>query len=191
MIRYLKKNSLVVLLIMLLLFGAGICFFLPAAYFFRVFAWISFSYLIVMGCSMIYLTFRYYNNLRQGSFLDFPGYLIYGLFLIIFGILSLLYPEYLVRIIIGITFIIFPTWRILESKDKKEALSYQFWKYIVGIIFVLSTSFMIKFIFVFIGIAFLVIAIYLSWLLIKQYRNNNQNLLQTFILRFIYKNKED
>jgi uncharacterized membrane protein HdeD (DUF308 family) len=189
--NYLKRNLPVILFIGVLLLVGTFCIFFPESDFIEIFSWLAATYLFTMGLVLIIFALCYAQDLRSGSFFDrSPAYLLYGFLLLGLAVIIIIYPDYLVRIIIGFTLIIFPTLKLLTQENKKKFFLSQLWKYFVGIIFILANDTLLDVFFIIIGIALYLAAVFLIWLLIK-YRSQGQNLLKVYLLRVLNKHVKE
>lgn len=191
--NYLKMNIQALILIFAFIVLGAFCLLISGENFIKLFSYLAAGYLILMGITMIVFSIRYYDYLQEGKFLDKSvGYMTYGLVLFASAITLILFPEYLVRVFVGITLILFPAIRLFQSPDKKRFLRYNFWKFIVGIIFIIAADEVIEILFDFLGIAFFVLGIILIVLLINNYKNKEYpNIFSKYIIYFIkHQNKE-
>lgn len=187
MFKYLKINYQTILLILSLIVLGIFCIILKGENFIAIFSYLAAGILILLGIAMIAFSIRYYDYLQSGSFLDRSvGYFTYGTVLIASAVLIILFPDYLVRILIGISLIIFPTVRLIQAKDKKRYLRNNFWKYLIGVIFIIAVDVIMEVLFDFLGIAFIAGAIFLTVMLIKNYQNKEEpNLFSKYIIYII------
>jgi hypothetical protein len=148
-----------------------------------------------MGITLMVLAFRDVRvEERSGDF--FNGrtfYLIQAVILLTTSILSIIYPDYLLRIIIGIVLIIIPSIKLLFEVDKKRYLKNNFWKYIVGILFVLASDGILNVIFIIIGLSLILVFLAGVYLVVINYRHkDNANIITKYITRYIiYKNDRE
>ena len=151
---------------------------------------IAAAYLFISN-SFGVLAIRYHEHLRTLRQIH-RRYFTYGLFLFGCAALIILFPEYLVRVFVGIVLLIIPAVRLILSTDKKRYLQYNFWKFIVGVIFIVAADAVIGILFDFLGIALIAAGIFLLVLLFRNYRNKEYpNLFSKYIIYFIKKrNKE-
>src|SRR5690606_28994239 len=89
--------------------------------------------------------------------------IVQSIILIIFAVLLFVFPEYLLRLIIGSILILVPLIELILATDKLAQLKKDIWKYIVGIIFVLSFGIILKIVFVSLGTAILALAGYIIY----------------------------
>jgi len=193
MLKYLKTNYQTLLLVAVLFALGTLCFLLSGEDFIRMFSYLAAAYLFISGLALIVLAIRYHEHLQDGSFFDRSiGYFTYGLFLFGCAALIILFPEYLVRVFVGIVLLIIPAVSLILSTDKKRYLQYNFWKFIVGVIFIVAADAVIGILFDFLGIALIATGIFLLVLLFRNYRNKEYpNLFSKYIIYFIKKrNKE-
>jgi hypothetical protein len=193
MYRYLKINYQSLILILALIVLGTFCLLLSGENFIRMFSYLAAAYLLLMGITVIVFSFRYQEYLKNDTFLDRAvGYFIYGIVLLSLAVLIILYPDYLVRIFIGITLIVFPTIQLIKSVDKKSFLRYNFWKYLVGIIFIIAVDVILEILFHFLGIAFYALAIFLIIMLVRNYHNHEYpNLVSKYIIYIIKRNSKE
>lgn len=193
MLKYLKTNYLAIILILMLIILGTLFIIVSGENFIKIFSYLAASYLIIVGIAMIVLTIRQQNYLNESTYSKkVMGNIIYALVLFVLGILIIIFPDYLVRIFIGITLIFFPTLELLQSKNKKNYLRNNFWKYLIGIIFIIAVDVVLEILFNFIGVAFYVFALFLIVMLIRNYHNQEYpNLISKYIIYFVKrKNKE-
>lgn len=188
MIKYLKSNILVIIL-MLLFLGFGIlAFFIEGDDVFLAFSIVAMLYLFMIGSWMIYSSIKQKDILNQNTgFINRPvGYFIQGLLFIAAGITIVIFRNFLVRLIVGVFLIVLPLISLILSKNKKEYFKKNFWKFIVGIIFVIANDLIFEIIFKIIGAFFIVDAIFLLYLLIRNYRRNpNTNIISRYLMKYI------
>ncbi|NLD27005.1 MAG: hypothetical protein GX661_06560 [Acholeplasmataceae bacterium] len=190
--KYLQHNLPVIILILILIGLGTFCIFFPESDFIKIFSWFACAYLSFLGLLLIFIALRYQKTLHQRSFLDrSPAYLIYGFVLLALAVIVILYPDYLVRIIIGLTLIIYPTLRLIVQENKGRFFLNQLWKYVVGIIFIVANDTVLDIFFVIIGIALYVAAGFLILLLIRTYRQGQTNLLKVYLLKVLNKNVKE
>lgn len=193
MLKYLKNNYQTIIFILALIVLGIFCIMLKGENFIEIFSYLAAGILMLVGISMIVFSIRYHDYLQGGRFLDRSvGYFTYGTVLLAFALLIIIYPEYLVRIIIGISLIIFPTIRLIQAEDKKRFLRYNFWKFLIGIIFIIAVDVILEILFDFLGIAFIAGAIFLIVMLVRNYNNKEEpNLFSKYIVYIIkQQNKE-
>jgi hypothetical protein len=193
MLKYLRINYQTVLLILALFVLGALCFILTGEDFIKVFSFIAAFYLLASAAALITMAARYHESLRTGSFFDrSEGYITYASILILFAIVLIIFPEYLVRGFIGIVLILIPLFHLIQAEDKKRYFRFNFWKFIVGVIFVVAVDAIIDIILGFLGIALFIAGAVLIALLIRNYRDKEcPNLISKYIAYLIkQKSKE-
>lgn len=191
--NYLKNNLLVIILIILLFALGTFCFLIDGKDFIKIFSILAFIYLLFIGSWMIYAAIKYGKDLdlNSGFWNKKPGYLIQGVILIGASIIILLYPNYLVRLIIGILLIIVPTIKLIHAYNKRKYLRNNFWKFIVGIILIFAIDIILEIMFFIIGGILYACAIFLIYLLIYNYKDHSKPNIITKYTLIYFINKKD
>lgn len=190
MARYLKNNQIVFVLILFMILLAML-FILPnGKQIIDMFSYLAAFYLFMLAISFLMTAIKY------KQYLDVPNQqkqqqimlLLEALFLLVLGALILIFPVYLVRIIIGITLLILPTINLFTKIDKWLFLKKNFWKYIVGIVFILAVEGMIDYVFLCLGIALLLFVCYIIYLLVINYKDlERPNIIIKYSIAYLNK----
>lgn len=193
MLKYLR-NNLIIIIITIILIALGVfCILVDGEDVIQVFSYLAAGYLIIIGGWMIYAAFRYKDQLNYSRHIinRYLGYLLQGILLIGFAVLVILFPGYLIRIIIGICLILLPTYTLIIEENKKQYFLRNLWKYIIGIIFVLAIDVVMEILFIIIGIVLFLIAIYFIYLLVINYRDKDYpNVITKYFIAYILKRSD-
>lgn len=190
MFKYLKNNFILVIVSFVLILLGIMCIMIRGDSIFLIFSILALVYLIVIGGWMIYSSFKFKDHLDQNTnFLNkSKGYLIQGIIMILAGILIISFPDFLVRLIIGIILIILPLITLIKHDDKKRYLKNNFWKFIVGLIFVLAFDIVLDILFIIIGSSLIILAGWIIYLLIINYNDKTYpNVISKYIMIYIVK----
>lgn len=193
MIKYLKNNIILIFISILLLALGILCILIDGKNVINAFSILALVYLFGVGGWMIFSAFKYRDYLEaNNNFMIKPiGYIIQGVILIFLGVLVIFYSDVLVRIIIGILLIILPLITLITEDDKIGYLKRNFWKFIVGLIFILTFDIIIDIIFTIIGIGLIVCVGFIIYLLVKNYKEKEySNLITKYIVMYIIKKND-
>lgn len=193
MIKYLRNNIILIVMTIILIALGVFCILVDGEDVIKVFSYLAASYLIIIGGWMIYAAFRYKNELNHSRHIinNHLGYLLQGILLIGFAVLIVLFPGYLVRIIIGICLLLLPTYTLIFEENKKQYFIRNLWKYIIGIIFVLAIDVVMEILFIIIGIVLFIVAIYFIYLLVINYRDKEYpNVITKYSIAYIIKRSD-
>lgn len=194
MIKYLKNNILIIVAILLLIVLGIFCILIDGSDVIKAFSIIALVYLILIGGWMIYSSFKYKDYLNNNpNFINKPiGYIIQGSVLIILGVLIIIFDEFLVRLAIGIFLIALPLITLFTKPDKVQYLKNNFWKFIIGLLFILAYDVVFDILFIIIGICFILLSGYLSYLLVTNYKDKSYpNVLTKYLMLYIIKKNKD
>jgi len=147
-------------------------------------------YLFLVGISFVVTAFKYskYLERSQNQKREQILLLFEALFLFALGTVILIFPTYAVRVIVGISLILLPTIHLFTQANKKTYLKNNFWKYLIGILFLVAAESIIDYVFLGLGIIILLGAGFLLYLLIINCRDRNRpNLLVKYGLRYLNK----
>lgn len=191
MIKYLKNNIILIIAIIVLI-GLGIlCILINSDSVYQLFSIFAFIYLIGIGFWMLYSSFKNRKELSENTsfFKSANGYLVQSILFICFGILVLIFPNFLVRLLIGLVLIFQPLMGLINSPKKLNYLKNNFWKFLVGIIFIFAVDIVLDIILAIFGVTLIVFAIYLIYILVTNYRDKTYpNVLTKYLV--IYLNKK-
>lgn len=190
MIKYLKNNLVLVIAVIILIALGTFCILISGNDIYKAFSIFALVYLVAVGGWMIYSSFHYKNYLEANpTFLNRPlGYLIQGGMLIILGVLILIFPGFLVRLLIGLLLIAQPLVTLIMTDDKLNYLKYNFWKFIVGLIFILAIDIVLDILFIIIGVGLILFAAFIIYVLIINYKDRTYpNVITKYIVIYINK----
>jgi hypothetical protein len=182
--KYLKKNYIVLIMIAALLALGTFFIVLPGIDFILVFSILLGVYLAGAAVYIFLLALRAYalpgpKSARVVAFIA-SGALL-GL-----AVLTVIYPAVMVRIVIFLIFIVTPTVALFVKPDKKAYLRKNFWKYILGVILLLSVEVLVDIAFIIVGVLFYGVAGYLIYLLVIHSRMPEKpNLFDKYLVRYI------
>jgi len=181
--NYLKKNYAVIILIVLSLAIGTFFIVLPGKDFIKIFSIILAIYLVIASGSLLTMAF---SRPAANSFLKGRTAKIIGAaLLVLLAVLTVLFPVYMVRIVIFLVMIVTPTVLLIVSPYKKIYLRDNFWKYIVGVIFILAVEVLVDIAFIILGIAFYVLAFFIIYLLIVNSRYQEKpSLVNKYLVRY-------
>ncbi|MCK9536391.1 MAG: hypothetical protein M0R05_02185 [Bacilli bacterium] len=181
--NYLKKNYAVIILIVLSLAIGTFFIVLPGKDFIKIFSIILAIYLVIASGSLLTMAF---SRPAANSFLKGRTAKIIGAaLLVLLAVLTVLFPVYMVRIVIFLVMIVTPTVLLIVSPHKKIYLRDNFWKYIVGVIFILAVEVLVDIAFIILGIAFYVLAFFIIYLLIVNSRYQEKpSLVNKYLVRY-------
>ncbi|HOH18110.1 MAG TPA: hypothetical protein PK087_02170 [Bacilli bacterium] len=190
MIIYLKNNWLFICIILALI-GLSLLFILPSGQqIILISSYLAAIYLFLVGISFVVTAFKYskYLERSQNQKREQILLLFEALFLFALGTVILIFPTYAVRVIVGISLILLPTIHLFTQANKKTYLKNNFWKYLIGILFLVAAESIIDYVFLGLGIIILLGAGFLLYLLIINCRDRNRpNLLVKYGLRYLNK----
>lgn len=192
MIKYLLNNIILVIAVIFLTVLGIFCILIDGDDVYKIFSIISLIYLCCIGIWMIYSSFYYKDNLKNNSnFLNQPlGYLIQGIVLIALGVIIVLFPNFIVRFVVGIMLIIQPLFSLIIADNKLSYLKVNFWKFIVGLIFILAIDIILDILLLIIGILLILIACFIIYIIIINYKDRTYpNIITKYIV--IYLNKKN
>lgn len=187
---YLRNNWLLICL-MFLMVGISLLFILPSGQqIILIFSYLAASYLVIVGVAFLITALRFFHYLdneqkqkREQIFL-----VLEALFLLILGAIIIIFPTYAVRVLIGVSLILLPTIHLFSQSSKLTYLKKNFWKYLVGLIFILAIEAIIDYVFLGLGILLLGLVGYLIYLLIINYRDvSRPNLIVKYSLLYLNK----
>ncbi|MGD9887012.1 MAG: hypothetical protein AB7T03_03510 [Bacilli bacterium] len=187
---YLRNNWLLICFVLMLV-GLSLLFILPnGQQIILIFSYLAASYLFIVGIAFLVTAFRFSHYLdnaqkqkREQIFL-----VLEALFLLVLGAIIIIFPTYAVRVLIGVTLILLPTIHLFSfsRSSKLTYLKRNFWKYLVGLIFILAVEAIIDYVFLVLGILLLSLAVYLIYLLIMNYRDvSRPNLIVKYSLLYL------
>ena len=104
------------------------------------------------------------TGLYKMLLLDYKGnktYLYDGIISIVTGILIMFVHNFIVTLILGLAFAIFPVIRIVNSDDSRSAFKKEFPLLIIGLVIAFSGDLLANVFIKFIGVLFILLAIYL------------------------------
>ena len=184
--HYLKKNFLTLIVITLLIAFGILLILLDPELLIKIFMYVVAIMLIIMAIGFLISAKQYVGN-------DKTKLIIQSIILIILSVLLMIFPKYITRIIIGIIFLLIPIMELIYATDKSAQFKEDIWKYIVGIILVLSFTIVLKFVLIFLGVFLILIAGYLIYLLIKHHNDKNipNVLVIIFLKQFFRKDDKD
>jgi hypothetical protein len=122
---------------------------------------------------------------------DKTNIIIQSIVLIILSVLIILFPGHITRVIIGVIFLMIPIMELIYAQDKWVQVKKDIWKYVFGIILILSFNAILKIVLVILGSLLILIAGYLGYSLWKH--RNDKSIPNVLILIIIeqFTRKED
>ncbi|MCK9471288.1 MAG: hypothetical protein WC006_04400 [Bacilli bacterium] len=190
MSRYIKNNLLLIILSFIFILLGIVCILIDASSITLLFSILALIYLVMIGSWMIYSSFKYKTYLEKNDlFINKPlGYLIQGIVMMLAGILIVIYNTFLTKLIIGIILIILPLITLITHENKKVYFKNNFWKFIVGLIFIFAIDLILEIIFIIIGVGFILFALFIIYLLIINYKDKNYpNIITKYVMMYIVK----
>lgn len=190
MLKYLKNNLILIIISIILIIVGVFCILVRGSDIIRIFSYIALIYLIVIGGWMIFSGIKYKKFLESNTnLLNKPiGYIVQGSVFIILGVLIVIFPSFLVRLAIGLLLIILPLITLITQEDKKRYLKNNFWKFIVGLLFVIAVDVVLDILFIIIGACLLIVAGLIIYLLVINHKDPTKpNLITKYIMMYIIK----
>lgn len=192
MIKYILNNIILVIAVVVLTVLGIFCIIIDGEDVYKIFSIIALIYLCFIGLWMIFSSFYYKENLKNNSnFINKPiGYLIQGIIIIALGLIIVLYPNFIVRFVVGILLIIQPLVYLIITDNKLSYLKSNFWKFIIGLIFILAIDIILDILLLIIGILLILIACFIIYIIIINYKDRTYpNIITKYIV--IYLNKKN
>lgn len=190
MLKYFKNNLILLIISIVLIILGVFCIIVRGSDIIRIFSYIALIYLIAIGGWMIFSGFKYKEYLESNpNILNKPiGYIVQGSIFVILGVLIIIFPAFLVRLIIGIFLIILPLITLITYEDKKKYIKNNFWKFIVGLLFVVAVDVVLDILFIIIGACLLIVVGWVIYLLIINYKDPTKpNLITKYMMIYIIK----
>lgn len=190
MLKYFKNNLILLIISIVLIILGVFCIIVRGSDIIRIFSYIALIYLIAIGGWMIFSGFKYKEYLESNpNILNKPiGYIVQGSIFVILGVLIIIFPAFLVRLIIGIFLIILPLITLITHEDKKKYIKNNFWKFIVGLLFVVAVDVVLDILFIIIGACLLIVVGWVIYLLIINYKDPTKpNLITKYMMIYIIK----
>lgn len=190
MLKYFKNNLILLIISIVLIILGVFCILVRGSDIIRIFSYIALIYLIAIGGWMIFSGFKYKEYLESNpNILNKPiGYIVQGSIFVILGVLIIIFPAFLVRLIIGIFLIILPLITLITYEDKKKYIKNNFWKFIVGLLFVVAVDVVLDILFIIIGACLLIVVGWVIYLLIINYKDPTKpNLITKYMMIYIIK----
>lgn len=190
MLKYFKNNLILLIISIVLIILGVFCILVRGSDIIRIFSYIALIYLIAIGGWMIFSGFKYKEYLESNpNILNKPiGYIVQGSIFVILGVLIIIFPAFLVRLIIGIFLIILPLITLITHEDKKKYIKNNFWKFIVGLLFVVAVDVVLDILFIIIGACLLIVVGWVIYLLIINYKDPTKpNLITKYMMIYIIK----
>lgn len=190
MLKYFKNNLILLIISIVLIILGVFCILVRGSDIIRIFSYIALIYLIAIGGWMIFSGFKYKEYLESNpNILNKPiGYIVQGSIFVILGVLIIIFPAFLVRLIIGIFLIILPLITLITHEDKKKYIKNNFWKFIVGLLFVVAVDVVLDILFIIIGACLLIVVGWVIYLLIINYNDPTKpNLITKYMMIYIIK----
>jgi hypothetical protein len=188
--QYLKNNLILIILCLIFIALGILCILARGEDIIDIFSYLALVYLVLIGGWMIFSAIKYKGLLKENSnFLNKPlGYIIQGVILILAGITIVIFPKFLVRLIIGIILILLPLITLINHPDRIRYLRNNFWKFIIGLIFILAFDGVLDILFIVIGSILIGIACWIIYLLIINYKDKTYpNIITKYVLIYISK----
>lgn len=177
---FIKKNKIEIILASVLLIIGVLCIILSGITIISIITYLMGAFFIISGITVIVGTVK--NRSVVTTSLTIP--IIQGVVLIVLGSSLFIFPNHLVRLIVGIMFIIIPTIKIILEKEKLAGLKKQIYKYIIGLIFIISFDKILDILFIIIGVGLIVASILLLVYTIKSFKKDKSN---SFLYKFFMK----
>lgn len=179
--EYLKKNYLILIFIVVLTALGTFFIVLPGKDFIKIFSVILAVYLLIAAGTLALAPSDQSRIWRRR-----PALLAEAAALLALAVLTVLFPVYMVRIVIFLVLIVTPTVKLLTGPDKKRYFRHNFWKYIVGVIFILTVEILVDIAFIILGVALYGLAAFFIYLLIVNSRYPPKpNLFDKYLVRYI------
>ncbi|GEM_PF-794320 len=190
MLEYFRKN-LLFLAAIIFIAGLALLFILPSgAQLIAIFSYVAAVYLFILGISFLVAAIRFdkYLESHEKSRRQQTLLILEALFLLALGTLIIIFSTYTVRIIIGVTLLVIPTLHIIFNGGRREYFLKNGWKYLIGIIFILAAEAIIDYVFLALGILFLLFDVYLIVLFVINSQNPSKpNLIAKYFLEYLNK----
>lgn len=170
---FIKKNKIEIMLALALLIIGTICVILSGKTIIKIITYLMGAFFIISGITVIVGTIK--NKSVVTTSLTIP--IVQGVVLIILGSSLYIFPNHLVRLIVGILFIIIPTIKIILENEKIMVFKKELYKYIIGLIFIISFDRLLDILFIIIGVALIGLSIVLIIYTIKSFKKDQKNSL--------------
>lgn len=181
---YLKKNFAVVIMILILLAVGTFFVVLPGLDFIRIFSVILALYLTGAAVYIFILALR--SNLEGAILNNRAAAFAAAAGLLTLAVLTVIFPRFMVLIVIFLVFIATPTITLFVRTDRKAYFRKNFWKYILGAVLLLSVKLLVDIAFIIVGIIFYGLACFLIYLLIAGSRlPEKPNLVDKYLVRYL------
>lgn len=182
--HYLKKNILTLIAIAILITIGVLFIFINPVFLINVLMYSVAILLTIIAIRFIITSHHYLGK-------DKIILIFQSIVLILFSVLLFIVPDYISRLIIGIILLFIPIVELVFTNNKIEQLKKDIWKYVIGIIFILSFNLVLKIVFVSLGIAIIAFAGYLIYLLILHKKDNQNIFVILFLKKIIRKDEND
>ncbi|MGD9605473.1 MAG: hypothetical protein AB7V00_04900 [Bacilli bacterium] len=190
MFLYIKNNWLL-LTIMAIMVGISLIFILlNGQEIIMIFSYIAASYLFLVGISFFVSAVKFSSYLENSRRQKHQQLLLIleACLLIVLGVVILVFSTYSVRAIVGILLIILPTIQMFMKTSKWAYFRKNFWKYLVGLVFILATEAIIDYVFFALGLLILGLVCYFIYLFIINYHDlSRPNLIIKYGLLYLNK----
>ncbi|HEY8444800.1 MAG TPA: hypothetical protein VIK94_01575 [Bacilli bacterium] len=176
---YWRKNILAIIIIFLLFLFSSLLLIIEAKKVITIIMYIIASFMIIMGISFLISARQYRGN-------DKKILIIQSIFLILFSTITFIFPSALMRTILGALFIIIPLIKMLFVEDKFKQFIKDIYKYIIGLILLLSFDSVLDIAVKTLGVLLFALGIILLVILIKN-RHQNTNILYKLMIKLLLK----
>lgn len=186
--KYLKNNIILIIISIILIVVGIFSILIRGSDIIKIFSYLALVYLVLVGGWMIFSAIKYKEYLKSNTnFINRPpGYIIQGSILILAGVIIVVFPDFLVRLVIGIILIIQPLITLINHDDKKRYFNNNFWKFIIGLIFILAFDVVLDILFIIIGAGLIGLAFWIIYLLIINYKDKTYpNLITKYMMMYI------
>lgn len=170
---FIKRNKIELILTFLLLLIGLLCVFLSGKTIMIIITYLMGVFFIASGITVLVGTIKNRSVVMNDLWLPITQ----GIVLIILGSCLFIFPGHLVRLIVGAIFLIIPTIKIILHNNKKETFLKELYKYIIGLIFIISIDIFLDIIFFIIGLILLIGAVILLVYTIKSFKKDQSNSL--------------
>lgn len=180
---FIKKNKIEIIIALALLIIGVLCIVLSGKTIINIITYLIGAFFIISGITVIVGTIK--NKSVVTTSLTIP--IVQGVVLIILGSSLYIFPNHLVRLIVGILFIIIPTIKIILETEKLTVFKKELYKYIIGLIFIISFDRLLDILFMVIGVVLIGLSVVLIIYTIKSFKNdqNNSLLYKLFVKKLL------
>lgn len=176
---YLKKNILTIIIIFLLFLFGSLLLFIDASKVITIIMYIIAGFMILLAISFL-VSAKSYLGKDKGMLIA------QSIVLLTLSVLIFIFPDSLMRTVIGVLFILVPLFKLITVQNKFEQFLKDIYKYIIGFILIFSFDSVLDIAIKTLGILLFILGIILLYLLIIN-RKRNVNVLYKLIAKKMFK----